>query len=236
MKQVLNYLNPNKKFDEESSRAIKIQIENSFRLGWKKEDILLVTNFNYKYLGVKSIIVGDENYYEPFKPANKIYALVALFNKGLEKDLYWYHDLDCFQLNPLIKPDLGEADIGVTQYGRMPRLCSASIFFKETAKDMFQHLKEEIAKRKMGEEEGLMRLKNIEPEYVNRIKLLNLSYALHKFNFWHVYCRAIKPIQATHFHLTPDKYDFYVRGNNRPNLKIIPKGLVEIFHKHEFDK
>jgi len=233
MKQILTYISPDKQFNKEHQMAVKIQIDNSLSLGWKREDILLVTNFVYTYNGVMSIMVGDENYCQHFFPATKIYVIDTLFKAGLIDDLYWYHDFDCFQLNPFGEIKLGDADMGLTQYGRMPRLCSSSIFFKPSAKDIFALLRKEIEERKIGEEEGTMRLR-FEKVYQERIKLLDITYAFQKWNMWHCWNRAQKPIKAVHFHLTPDKYDFYINGNNEMHLLIIPERLVDIFHKHGF--
>jgi hypothetical protein len=236
MKNLLTYISPAKDFNDEHKMAVKIQIDNSLDLGWKREDIMLTTNFDYEYNGVKSIVIGDENYCAHHWPATKIYVIVDLFRRELIKELTWYHDFDCFQLNPFtdIETDMGTADMGLTNYGRMPRLCSASMFFKETARDIFERLKEEIDENKIDEEKGIARLINSNLNLEKRVKKLNLTYAMQKWNFWHSYCRADKPIKAVHFHLTPDKYDFYVNGNNRVNLKIIPEKLVEIFNQHGF--
>jgi hypothetical protein len=235
MKQILTYISPQKEFNEEHSMAIKIQIDNSLRLGWNKEDILLITNFEYEYQGVKSIVIGDENYCGFFFPATKIYVIDYLFKNGMiEDDMYWYHDFDCFQLNAFDTVDI--PDIGLTNYNRMPRLCSASIFFKKTAGDLFALLKGEVDRSKRNEETSLSRILNRHKKIQKRIKLLNITYAFHKFNLGHSYSRAIKPIKAVHFHLTPDKYDFYVRGNNKLNMVLIPEGLINIFHKHGFNK
>ena len=238
MKNLLTFISPSKEFNEEHKMAVKIQIDNSLDLGWKKEDILLVTNFKYGYNGVKSIVIGDENYCTYHWPATKIYAIVRLFKMGLiERDLYWYHDFDCFQLVPFtdIESDMKLVDMGLTQYGRMLRLCSASIFFKETAGDIFEQLKEKIDKSKIDEELGIMRLINSDiRDLKERVKLLNITYAFHKFNLRHCYNRAIKPIKAIHFHLTPDKYDFYVKGNNPMNMPLIPERLIKIFNIHGF--
>ena len=115
--------------------AAKIQIDNSLGLGWAREDILLVTNFPYEYNGVKALVIGGEHYCVHHWPATKIYVIVNLFDAGLiEDDLYWYHDFDCFQLAPLTEPIIPDADFGLARYGRMPTLCSASFFFKKSAR------------------------------------------------------------------------------------------------------
>ena len=237
MKNLLTYISPDKDFNDEHKMAVKIQIDNSLDLGWRRDDILLVTNFEYEYNGVKSIVIGDENYCAYHWPATKIYVIVALFRMGLiENDLYWYHDFDCFQLNPFtdIETDMAGVDMGLTNYGRMPRLCSASMFFRNTAGDIFERIKEEVDRVKRDEETVIASLINSDESLQKRVKLLNMTYAFQKWNLWHSYCRSDKPIKAVHFHLTPDKYDFFVRGNNRVNLKIIPERLIKIFHKYGF--
>lgn len=237
MKNLLTYISPDKEFNPEHKMAAKIQIDNSLSLGWKREDILLVTNFDYEYNGVKSIIVGDDNYCSFHVPSAKIYTIVSLFNSGLiEKDLYWYHDFDCFQFVPFEKdePNLGIADMGLTNYGRMPRLCSASMFFKETAWDIFSQLKDEVDRTKKDEEMGIARLIHSNKKLKERVKLLNITYAFHKFNLSSCIKIVDKPIRAAHFHLTPDKYDFYVRGNNKLNMVLIPERLISIFNQHGF--
>ena len=42
--------------DDKTIRFIKAQIENSIVLGWKPEDIVIATNFNVEYMGVKTHI------------------------------------------------------------------------------------------------------------------------------------------------------------------------------------
>lgn len=241
MKNLLIYLSPSKDFsDDEHKRSVKIQIENSFGLGWKLEDIMLVTNFPYEYNGIKAIVIGDENYCSFFAPTTKVYAIVGLFKAGLiKKGLYWYHDFDCFELNPIVesevRKEMGECNLGISNYGQKPRLCSASIFFDEKAEDIFDHIKHKCAKNKVNEEVTLMRMVyNSDNPFSIRTKIVNTTYAFHKFNIVKTYETTIKPIRAAHFHLTPDKYDFYVKGNNKLFMPLIPYRLVKIFNKHGF--
>lgn len=237
MKQILTYISPDKEFNEEHQKLVKIQIDNSLSLGWEPKDIILATNFDYKYNGVKSLVIGDENYCSHHWPATKIYVIDYLFKNGLvEKDLYWYHDFDCYQLNPFstIIPDLGSAEMGLTQYGRSLRLCSASMFFRETTGDIFERIKERTDQEKIGEELGIMRLINDNMDTLGRrVKKLNITYAFHKFNLPSCYKIADKPIKTAHFHFTPDKVEFYIKGKNKLNMVLIPERLIEIFKRYE---
>jgi len=240
MKQILTYISPNREFDDENKMAVKIQIDNSINIGWKHEDILLVTNFDYEYNGVKSLVVGDENHCEYFTPTTKLYVIDALFKKGIiEKGLYWYHDFDCFELNKIIesevREEMGECNLGASNYCQRIRLCSASMFFDEKAEDMFDWMKADGYNRKKEEEMVLMKMAyDAENPLSKRFKMVNTTYAFHKFNIVKTYKTTIKPIRAAHFHLTPDKYDFYVRGNNKLNKVLIPERLITIFEKHGF--
>lgn len=239
MKNLLTYISRMHEFNDEHRNLAKIQIDNSLSLGWKPEDILLVTNFDYEYNGVRSTVIGDEHYCAFHWPATKVYAIDHLFKAGLiEAGRYWYHDFDCYQLIPFsdTEPDLGVADMGLTNYGRMPRLCSASMFFTSRAGDIFERLKGEVDRTRKDEEMAIARMINCDDILKDRIKLLNITYAMHRFNL--ISCDRIvdKPIRAAHFHLTLDKYDFYVRGINKLRIPLIPDRLIEIFNRHGFDK
>ena len=238
MKNLLTYISPDKDFNEEHQKLVKIQIDNSLSLNWKPEDILLVTNFDYEYRGVKSLVIGDENYCYHHWPATKIYVIDYLFETGrIKDDLYWYHDFDCYQLHPFteIGTVLDKIDIGLAQYGRSLRLCSASVFFKRSAKDIFSRWKDLVGVTKIDEELGIMRLINNDTENLKeRVKKINTTYAFHKFNLVKVYEATDKPIRVAHFHFTPDKVEFYMEGKNKLNMVLIPERLIRIFVHYGF--
>lgn len=235
MKQILTYVSPDREFNTEHQMAARIQIDNSLSLGWERDDIILATNFDYEYNGVKSLAVGDGNYCRAHWPATKINVLLDLISTGvIGPGVHWYHDFDCFQLVAFKEgePELEQADLGLTNYSRMPRLCSASLFFKEGAEDIFTVIKQLVDSRASSSEE--MAIPKLPKFMRGRIKHLNITWAFHKFNLRSCMKIVDKPIRAAHFHLTPDKYDFYVRGNNKLGMRLIPDRLVDIFHEHGF--
>lgn len=162
MKNLLIYINPRHDFGLEEKITAKIQIDNSLDLGWKRQDLVLVTNFPYEYNAVKAIIVGDENYCASCPATSKINTIVDLFKKGLiEKGkLYWYHDFDVFQNEVItqseIELELAAADLGLTDKGRMPRWNGGSLFFKEGSRDIFSRAKEIAYKYNTTDEVALM--------------------------------------------------------------------------------
>ena len=94
MKNLLIHTGPDKKFGDEDSILAKIQIDNSLDLGWKKEDILLVTDFPYEYNGVRSFVIESGIYYPFDLLASKLLVALYLINQGVieDKELYWCHD------------------------------------------------------------------------------------------------------------------------------------------------
>ena len=100
MKQLLTYVNPKKKFNNEHQMLVKIQIDNSISLGWNTDDILLLTNFDYEYNNVKSILVPDDLYCKHHWTTTKLHVIVEALERGLIDELTWYHDFDCYQISP----------------------------------------------------------------------------------------------------------------------------------------
>ncbi len=226
MKNILIYVNPCKDFDDEGKITIKIQIDNSLDLGWKREDILLVTNFPYEYNGVKSLVIGDDNYcaFEPL--STKSYTISNLFEQNLfEKgEIYWVHDLDAFQNEVITESELEPemAEMGLTDRGRMPKWSMGSIFFKSSSKDIFNWIKDIICKYKIDEESAIWILSghdnfldDAEPKLVKgytegdipgiknineRVKKINISYNFRMWNIHSCYEMAVKPIKVVHFH------------------------------------
>jgi hypothetical protein len=233
VKNLLTYISPERAFNAEHQVTAKVQIDNSLSLGWAPGDLLLVTNFPYEYNGVQARVIGDESFCRFCWPATKVYVIDYLFRAGeIEPDLYWYHDFDCFQLHPFTDPVIERADIGMTNYGRVPRLCSASVFFKDTAGDIFARLKAEVARSHVNEEECMARLLALDASLKDRFELLNVTYAMNRANIRPNYAAATKPLKAAHFHLTPDKYSQFVLGRTRLGIPIVPDRLVEVFAAH----
>lgn len=229
MKNLLIYINPREDFGEEEKITIKIQIDNSLDLGWKREDIMLVTNFPYEYSGIKAIEVGGENFASFFPQASKINTIVDLFEKGLiEKDqLYWFHDLDVFQNEVITQSELEleNVDMGLCDKGRMPRWATGSVFFKNSAKDIFGFIKEISDKYKINEEpafnaltsNNLLWTTGTRPEETmgnrivpanipgtenisQRVKKINITYNFAGWNIRSCYKMAVKPFKVVHFH------------------------------------
>lgn len=239
MKNLLIYINPRKDFDEETKTLVKIQIDNSLDLRWKRKDLVLLTNFPYEYNGVKAMVVPDSLFCDFNLTQAKINGIVYLFKKKLITDeVYYCHDFDHYQVifipEPEIRELLGQTDMGLTDYGRMPRWNLSCIFFKKSSGDIFQLLKEYVYKFKVhNEEDALFTLTENNTQGIKkRVKKLNITYNLKWFNLRSTYPMADKPIRGVHFHLDPENFDIFFYGKNKVNTPLVGERLIKIFRKH----
>lgn len=198
MKNLMIYINPQNKFDDEHARYAEIQIDNGLNY-WKPEDILLVTNFPYEYHNIKSLVVPDNLFCVHDAKASKVNVIVHLLEKGILNETAWFHDLEAFQVSPF-KLNL-EKDIGLTDYGWKPKWNTGSFFFKPNALDVFCWLKEGVYKHKANEEPVLWILfkKNFN-NISSRYQKLNITFNVGKRNLEYNLSIAEKPIKVFHFH------------------------------------
>ena len=225
MKNLLIYLNPEKKFDNESARYIKIQIENSLKF-WKKEDIVLATNFPYEHLTIKAILVPNDLCCE-FEPRNsKGNGLIYLLENEILDESAWLHDLEAFQISPIALTF--EKDLGLTDYGWKQKWNTGSIFLKPSAIDIFRKLQEGVYEKKAPDEPILWNLyRSNFNDIQNRCKRLNITYNLGMRYHDITIPMAEKPIKVLHFH--PYRHNkLYKRFK-----PLLPSQLYNLFVKHK---
>jgi len=235
MKNLLIYTNPKKEFDKETLLLSKIQIHNSLELGWNPEDILLMTNFEYEYLGVKSVVISNDFKYDFDKLSNKIFVIKEMLANS--KETYWYHDFDAYQmeeLNPVF------TDIGLSDYGWSTKWNCGSIFFRENSADIFDKLHHEILERKTGDERVLTTLTKEGLINNSRITRLNITYNFGMRNIGTNYALADKPIKIAHFHpwyndikLPANTRNLFIKGNNEIGKPLVTPRLIKLFDKYD---
>jgi hypothetical protein len=239
MKNLVVFITPQKKFFGEYVQLVKVLIDNSLDLGWKPEDILLVTNFSFRYNGVKSTRVHNENYCACRPRSIKTSVIPHLIDRGIVKkgEIYWNHDLDAFQMNSFKEEDLGleSVDMGLTDYGWKKRWCFGSYFFKESAKDIFE-LTCPIIHSDIEDEEAIQKLQNDNINSFNeRHKRLNITYNFGMRKVEDNYQRAEKPIKVVHFHPTYKlvrTWDVFVLGKNGLNMPLVNERLIGVFKQN----
>lgn len=226
MKNLMIYINPvDKKFSREHEDLTKIQIDNSLGLGWKPEDILLVTNFDYEYKGVKSIIIDNYEVFDQNR-STKIPAINQLFADGIITDeVYWFHDHDAFQLEPM-EVDL-EKDAGFTDHGAWSKTWNAgSFFFKKGARDIFLGIWEYMNKRFTNEQDALTYMWQNNINGINdRYQLISMAYNIGIYRIAENLQKAGQPPKVAHFHPHKRRHLDLFRD-------MLPERLLTIFNKY----
>lgn len=252
MKNLLTYVHPFRCFDFEHETLVKIQIDNSLDLGWDRQDIILATNFDYEYNGVRSVVVGDANRCR-FKPTvAKINVILELFARGLiGAELHWFHDFDAYQQEVITEAEIGDTEMGLTDYGHIPQWSTGTIFFRETALDIFGCIRDISYEHLTIEERALWALTGHDTHREvgvdvlikgyrsadtgiehDRIRKLNITYNFQAASLAKAYDGAIKPLKVTHFHLIRKHVDFFLGGKNEIDTILVPERLVRIFRQH----
>ena len=235
MRNLLIHIHPDKRFNKEHSIMARIQIDNAYRMGWKKENIVLVTNFPYEYNGIKSIETNVE--FCDFRPRSmKTITVGFMLAYGLIRDdTYWVHDFDAYQEEPLT-PDMKDKDLAVTTYGWHRQWSLGSYFVKEGASDIFKAIRETIYETKLEDEKALMSLTDKNKDDINsKYVKINETYNFGMRYIDRVYPKVDKPIKVVHFHLwgkdLPAK-DMFLNGKNVLGIPLVSPELKKIFHSH----
>ena len=240
MKNLLIYINPSG-LNSEAETLLKIQIDNLLDLGWKAEDIIIWTNFKFEYNGIRSRLVWDDYFYAQIPISTKQYAIAQAFKDNIIEDhLYWVHDLDHFQLEPIseeeILKEMEGADMALCDWGSTVKYSGGSVFFKKSAGDIFTRLRLVMEKYNLYDERALLFLTTNNKNWIyksyfgvigsksipgkirdsrsirHRIKILNITYNFIPFNISYCYRKAIKPIRCIHFNPFPESASTYIKG------------------------
>lgn len=249
MKNLLIYVNPDG-FDAESEKLTKIQIDNSLELGWNPADVILITDFPYEYRGIKATVVSKGSI--RIKTYSKLTTIVHLFKIGfIGDDLYWCHDIDAYQLEPITEKELGldKLDAGFNDYGRKPLWQLGSFFFKKGARDIFSYLVERInirlpqygkphKNKNALDEMVLLEMTDNNVNNINRrIKRLNGTYDFGMRKIPECYEKTIKPLKVLHFHpesKLQDTLGIVMHGRNRLGFPLMNERLIKIFNHYGY--
>jgi len=206
------------------------QIENSFDLGWKKEDIVILSNFDFEYRGIKA-------YQTPLNKScltgSKVFGLKWYFNNGADDEPVWAHDLDCWQNAEFKCPKFKDA--GAAYYSQ-PKFNGGSIFWRKSGLDILEHIVELIEKEKADREEPTLNKVFKSKEFKKRITVLNETFNLGCSGFVPRYERAKKPIRVCHFHPT-NRLAWETHALDRNGLgEVAISHRLEMLIRHHYPK
>jgi len=218
MKNLLIYISPTNGFDREHEDLTKIQIDNSLELGWRVEDIVLVTNFEWEYSGVKAYVLKGDYSALDGNRSSKIAVINRLFDMGKVRDgdTFWFHDHDAFQLAPFMELRLYPIVAAFTLDQKSHGWNAGSFFFERGAVDMFQKIYDTMIERNTNEQDALTYL--WKKEAVFNYTIMNDTFNLGIYNKG----EYDKPLMVVHFH--PHK-----KHHLELFRSLLPKRLLTIF-------
>ena len=231
------YVSPNHKFGLEEELLIKIQIDNALDFGWDTKDIILATNFEYEFKGVRSVVVPDNNYCH-FRPLSTKSVTVSylLANEMVEPDqVYWVHDLDAYQADN-IEMSLDNCVAAFSDYGWQRKWSLGSYFFNHKANLLLGQLKETICHNRQEDERALIYLTDRNVGNINSLyKKINVTYNFGMRKIAYTYSIAEKPLRVLHFHpfkRGTEQLRKFMYGENDLNQVLMPENLIKIFNNY----
>jgi hypothetical protein len=185
----------NKRYRRENIEIlVNAQIENSIDLGWKPEDIILISNFDFEFKTVRAINV-DLN--EFCLTGSKLFALKWLLENKEINETIWAHDLDAWQNWKFGEPDF--KDVGIAQYSNN-KFNGGSVFWKPASKDIIDLIVSIIIKNNLNREEPTLNGVLKSKDYKDRVTIVDNTFNVGCSGFVKRYNRSSKPIRCLHFH------------------------------------
>ena len=191
---VANWVKTNPRYNFQMLETLlKLQIENSIELGWDLKDLIVLANFDYEFMGIRTTNIPLN---EICFTGSKMWGIKWLL-ENTDGDTIWSHDLDAIQNSDFTLPEF--KDVGIATYSTS-KMNGGSVFWRKTAKDIIDEVVKEIIENKLEREEPI--LNKILNKYKDRLTILNYTYNVGCSGFMTRYLWADKPVKVVHCHPT----------------------------------
>ena len=135
--------------EEELYNYLRAQVDNSIDLGWKHEDICIVTNLDFDYRDVTIIRTKLLCTYNKY--FNKQWGAYEIIKDDLIDDDFWLHDFDDWQLCEFDGFPKFDGLVGGCKYlfeNSVPQWNTGSLFIKKKALPIFEYIYETMETNK----------------------------------------------------------------------------------------
>lgn len=228
---IYNVVEDNIRYDNELLlNYFRAQVDNSLRFGWKKEDIIIGTNFDFEHNGVKNIKLENICTTNIFN--NKWYGMLELMNNGYIDDDFWFHDQDSWQVSKVEFPEF-VGEIGGCTYVYTPEWNTCSMFLKQTSVSIVEYIVEFM---KMNDntnfysDENYISLLRGGSPIQDYLTTLNNKFNVGLTHMEKRYQAAEKPVCALGFQPhVQSSWDVFIEGKNDLDLKLIDNEMIELF-------
>lgn len=213
--------------NEQLFNYLRAQIDWSIQLGWKKEDIIIGTNFDFEYNGVKNYQLTDVCTYSGYN--NFWYGALELMQNGVLNEDYWLHDQDSWPVRKFSFPKFN-GEIAGCEYQATPYWNCSTIYLKKTSQFLLEYIVELMRDNPnapvSSDEEWIIFCRSHEQSEVKEyFSSLDTRYNCGFTHFDLRYKNATKPINVYGF--KPDlERDYSVFKDH------LSDDMVNIFKKH----
>jgi len=206
---------------------LRAQVDNSIRLGWDIKDIIIGTNFDFEYRGVKNVTLKTICTHNVFY--NKFYGMLELMDSGVLDTDFWFHDQDCWQIHPFEFPQF-EGEIGGCTYVFTNEWNTASLLVKKSAADVMEYIVDfmELNKiLKVDSDENVISFLRANSEIREYLTDINQQFNVGYTQMEKRLEAATKPVYAYGFkpHIEKD----FDRFNE---IDLIPNEMIDIFRNN----
>lgn len=223
--------------DEDLFQSFRAQIDNSIERGGKREDIIIGTNFDFEYNGVKNKLLTDVCEENPF--CNKFYGMLELMQKEeLESD-FWFHDQDAWQLHDDLDFPKFNGEVAGCTYVFTQEWNTCSLFVKKSAINVltyivdFMKMNLDYLKQVQSDENIISMLRGNNTEVSPYLSTINTQYNVGRTKMEHRYKLADKPVFVGGFvPQIPDSVRVFNGENNEMKVNLIDEKLDQVFKKH----
>ena len=126
---------------EELFDYFRAQIDNSLNMGWRAEDVVILTNLPFSYKNATIVKSKHECTYNKY--FNKLLGIWELIYYGHIEEPFWFHDFDDWQVAPFKFPDF-EGEVGGCKYINFTQWNTGSLFIKPNSLPFWQLCKDFI--------------------------------------------------------------------------------------------
>ncbi len=214
--------------DNRIRTLVKAQIDNSLSVGWKVEDIILLCNFEFEFMGVKAIVNElDHN----CLTGSKMFGIKYLYDHDMVGDeTIWAHDLDAWQNVSFTCPEMKE--VGIASYN-IKKYNGGSVFWTKKARDIAEKVIELILSEDKTYEENSLNKIFRSKEYRGRVTELNNTFNVGCSGYVTRWARSIKPIRVCHFHpYNPIAWETHALDRNAIGVGGVSDRLERVLRKY----
>ena len=216
--------------NEELFKYLRAQIDNSLRLGWDVKDIILGTNFDFEYNGVKSHYLSEICKWSGFN--NFWYVALELVKKGIINDCFWLHDHDSWQISPMIFPNFN-GDVAGAEYIGTNQWNCGSIYFNSDCLDTLEYIVEALDINKnsnVSSDEVIIGFLRFNSPIQNKMISINQKWNVGLTHGELRYKAAEKPVIVLSF--KPDEENIYQTLEKKGLLNLITQDFKDIINKN----